>query len=77
MGIVRLGERDAARMSSEAREREGREGSNDPQGIGPRPVVAGARAREIVAMDGARHSAADRTPVRGGPPSEGEGRVVS
>jgi len=34
MGIVRLCERDAAQISTDAREREGLEASNDPQRIG-------------------------------------------
>jgi len=34
MGIERLDERDTARISAAAPEREGRETSNDPQGIG-------------------------------------------
>ena len=77
MGIVRLGERDGVRISTEALEREGREASNDPQESGQRPVVVGAPSREIVALDGERHSAADRTRAREGPPSEGEGRPAS
>jgi hypothetical protein len=77
MGIVRLGEREAARISTEGRERGGREASNDSQGIGQRPVVAGTRSKEIVAMDREGHSAADRTGVRGGPPSDGARRLAS
>lgn len=72
MGIVRWLGCDPVRLSSEGGEREGREASDHSQGIGQRLVVVGAPSREIVAMDGERHSAADRMRVRGGPPSEGE-----
>jgi hypothetical protein len=61
MGIVRLPERDPVRLSTDAREREGRLASNDPPGIGQRLVVVGAPSRDSVAMDGVRHSTADRT----------------
>jgi hypothetical protein len=77
MGIVRPSGRDAVRIVTDPREREGREASHDPQEIGRRPVVVGAPPRDSGARDGARHSAADRTRVRGGPPSEGEGRRAS
>jgi hypothetical protein len=77
MGIVRLGERDAVRIVTDTREREGLEASKDPWEIGRRPVVVGAPSREIVTMDGARHNAANRTRVRGDPPSEGEARPAS
>jgi len=72
MGIVRLGERDAARISTEAGERESREPSNNPQRIRPGPIVVGAPAREIVATDAGWQSAADRPGVRGCASSEGE-----
>ena len=77
MGIVRLSGRDGVRFSTAAREREGREASKDPQGIGRRPVVVGVPSRAIVARDGERHSTADRTCVRRRPPWEGQARRVS
>ena len=77
MGIVRRRGRDAVRFSTGAREREGRDASKDPQGIGRRPVVVGVPSSEVVAMDGARHSTADRTRVRRDPWSERERARVS
>ena len=77
MGIVSRPERDPVRLSRDAREREGRLASNDLPGIDQRPVVVGARSRDIVAVDGERHSTGDRTRVRAGPTSEGEGREAS
>jgi hypothetical protein len=77
MGIVRPGERNAARIVTKARTRRGREESKDPPRIGRRLVVVGASALEIVPMDGARHSGPDLTRVRAAPPSQGDQRRAS
>jgi hypothetical protein len=76
MGILRLCGRDAVRLSSKAREREGRLASRHSREIAQCPVVVAAPSMDIVAMSGLRHSAADRTRVRR-VPSEGKGRPVS
>ena len=64
MGIVRLPGRDAVRLSTGSREREGRPAARDAREMAHRPVVVAASSLEIAAMEGARHGAADRTRVR-------------
>ena len=77
MGIVRLRGRDGVRFVTNAREREGREASSEVRGIGQRPVVVAAPSVDVVAREGERHSAADRTRVRRSPPSGGAARLAS
>ncbi len=77
MGIVRLGERDAVRISTDTREREGPLASSDARVVGQWPGVVPVPAVEVGAREGARHSAADRVCGRRGPTSEGEGRLAS
>lgn len=77
MGIVRLIGRDVVRLSTDAHERTGRVASSDTRGGGQQPVVGSAPSVKIVAYDRARDSAADRTRVRRGQRSEGEGSRAS
>ena len=77
MGIVRLSGREAVRLSTEAREREGRLAWSEARGVGRRPVVGPLSVVQIVAREGARHSAADRTGVRRDPTPEGDGVQAS
>lgn len=72
MGIVRLSGRDAGRFSSDARARTGQAGSSEACGAERRRLVERVRAVSSVAEEGARHSAADRTSVRGDPTPEEE-----
>ena len=71
MGIVRLSGRDAVRLSTEAREREGRRGVDRAPGGGSRPVVVWRGTVTMVGNAATRHSTADRTRVRHGRSSEG------
>ena len=64
MGIVRPSGREAVRLSTEARERAGPLVWSEARGVGRRPVVVSLSVVHIVAREGARHSAADRTSVR-------------
>ena len=77
MVIVRLSGRDAVRLLTDVRERAERVASSDARGVGERPLVVPAWLVDIVTKEGARHSAADRTGVRRGRPSEGESRLAS
>ena len=72
MGIVRLRGEDGVRLSSGTREWEGRLTSSGGRRASPWLVVVPAPAVNVVAGEGARHNAADRTRVRYVPPSEGE-----
>ena len=64
MGIVRLLGRDVRRLSAEAREREGRPALRDAPEIAHDPLAVAASSMAIVLIEGAGHSAADRTRVR-------------
>jgi hypothetical protein len=77
MGIVRLSGRDAVRLSTVAREREGQLASSDARGVGPGYAVGAGSVVDLAASEGARHTAADRTRVRRVLPSEGDDRLAS
>jgi len=77
MGIVKLRGRDGARLSTGAPERERRRASRGARGVAPGPVVGFARLMDGGAKQGAGHSAAERTCVRGRPRLEEEGRRAS
>ena len=72
MGIVRPSGHEAVRLSTEARERAGRLAGSEARRVGGRPVVVSLSVVHIVAREGARHSAADRTSVRDQVPPHGE-----
>jgi hypothetical protein len=64
MGIVRLLGRDVMRHSPDGREREERPASRDAPEIAHDPLAVAASSMAIVLIEGAGHSAADRTRVR-------------
>lgn len=77
MGIVRLGERDAVRISTDTRKREGQLASSYARDVGQQQVVVPMPSMDIVAKVRARHRASTRTRVRAGLPLPVEERLPS